>query len=513
MSENGAARILVVDNDERVGKDISEICALHNWAVHVVVGAPGELVRQARVSAAEFRPHVAIVDVRLLDDYGDDRSGLKVLEDLGSARCILYSGYLTVDIVRSAQRTYAHIEEVIGKNESPDMLERTIRQALCKSSARYSHHRIEWRTGRPLERLQRAPLGDAGVVTQEMVEDLLCRLFPDAATLVIDSINQSELPQGLTARTDSLVVKVTRDNLQPVALRLAPANRIEDEVQRYRTYIDQRLAGLFYAQLMTHALFWQIGGAVYAFLGAAQSELPTFSDFYLQKEDAAAIVKPVRTFISQTWKRYYDQAEPAAAPTLFAAYDRALRLAPKLEALAHDPLLEQLPLNPVAWVRQNLEASHIPSARQAVTHGDLHGDNLFVDDEHAWVIDFERCGSGPILRDCVELEVDILTRLLQVDEEAEPLYNELVQLLAHQSRPEQVLICPAALENVSALYKAFCVIIHIRKLAHDMTQFSDMREYRWGVLLDALFAASLATATSKRRLRALKMASIYVESL
>ena len=44
-----------------------------------------------------------------------------------------------------------------------------------------------------------------------------------------------------------------------------------------------------------------------------------------------------------------------------------------------------------------------------MTHGDLHGDNLLVDKEHAWAIDFEHTGSGHILRDFAELEVDILS--------------------------------------------------------------------------------------------------------
>ena len=67
--------------------------------------------------------------------------------------------------------------------------------------------------------------------------------------------------------------------------------------------------------------------------------------------------------------------------------------------------------NPVTWVLKHRVDSSTLSARQAITHGDLHGDNIFVDDIHAWAIDFERSGEGHILRDFTELEVDILTRL------------------------------------------------------------------------------------------------------
>ncbi|MEZ4659782.1 MAG: hypothetical protein R2911_19675 [Caldilineaceae bacterium] len=236
MSEQAGARILVVDNDERVGADIIEMGKQWGWQVQVVHAAPADIVEQARTSAFAFRPHVAIVDVRLMDDYEDDRSGLEVLESLRSARCILYSGYLTLDIVRSAQRIYAQIEEVIGKNEPPDMLERAIQQAIAKSSARHSHHQIEWRSQRPLQRLQSTPLGDAGMVSQAMVDDLLCRLFPEARRLVIDAISRDEASSGLTARIDSLVLKVTRDDLEPVVLRVTSATRIEEEVTLSRFY-------------------------------------------------------------------------------------------------------------------------------------------------------------------------------------------------------------------------------------------------------------------------------------
>ncbi|MEZ4659783.1 MAG: phosphotransferase [Caldilineaceae bacterium] len=196
----------------------------------------------------------------------------------------------------------------------------------------------------------------------------------------------------------------------------------------------------------------------------------------------------MHTFFRQTWQRYYQDAQPLLAPTLFDAYDGVLKLRPKLAALAEDARLAELPVNPVAWVGQNAAASAIAGARQAVTHGDLHGDNLFVDDEHAWVIDFERCGPGPILRDFVELEVDILTRLIGAHGSTPPLFDELVRVLVSQSRPDQVLICPVEIEPDAALYKAFCVIIHIRRLAFEVAKFGDMHEYLWGILLDALLS-------------------------
>ncbi len=93
-------------------------------------------------------------------------------------------------------------------------------------------------------------------------------------------------------------------------------------------------------------------------------------------------------------------------------------------------------LNPATWILAHAEESRIHSAQLAITHGDLHGDNMFVEEDHCWAIDFERTGRGHILRDFVELEEDIITRLYMLPgNNMYIFYNFLIPLTKPLSPP------------------------------------------------------------------------------
>ena len=76
-------RILIVDNDYRVGSDLAEILQPEGYAVEVVRGSGRKLISAAKATARKLRPHVAIVDLRLLNEYDTaDKSGLKLLSHM-----------------------------------------------------------------------------------------------------------------------------------------------------------------------------------------------------------------------------------------------------------------------------------------------------------------------------------------------------------------------------------------------------------------------------------------------
>jgi hypothetical protein len=61
--------------------------------------------------------------------------------------------------------------------------------------------------------------------------------------------------------------------------------------------------------------------------------------------------------------------------------------------------------------------------------------------------------------------------------------------------------------------KALEVIGGLRGLAYEVTQFRDFREYLWGLLLDALFVATLVSRDSPQRERALLLGGVLCERL
>ena len=174
--------------------------------------------------------------------------------------------------------------------------------------------------------------------------------------------------------------------------------------------------------------------------------------------------------------------------------------------------LPGLYLNPFRWIIEHKTDSFISNAKQAITHGDLHGDNLFVEEEHAWAIDFERSKHGPILRDFVELEVDIVTRLVRLPSKDLQSFKGFVMLLCTPVTPTAAFLIPVDEQNKEFL-KGLEVIQALRVMAQKVTGYQDIREYYWGLLLDTAFSVFSAEIESEKRWRGLAFASILCERL
>jgi hypothetical protein len=203
--------------------------------------------------------------------------------------------------------------------------------------------------------------------------------------------------------------------------------------------------------------------------------------------------------------------------TLYQRYDLALHIEKHLGSLAlceadlSLPSLSSPLVDPLLWILRHRDDSLIKEARLAITHGDLHAQNLFVDGDHAWTIDFERAGSGHRLRDFIELETDIATRLVPFsDDDLTPMFAFAVALAALDDAKSPS--CPQFVSTLDAL-KALGIICGIRKLAYEMTGYQDPREYLWGLLLNTIFAGSLAREQSSQKRRAVVLASVLSERL
>jgi len=314
------------------------------------------------------------------------------------------------------------------------------------------------------------------------------------------------------SRGRSFVFKAWPDDLEPVVVKLAPVEQIQSEAENYSEHIQGHLVGQFYASLERTIGFWDLGGMIYRFMGSSLRELPSFTTFYRKTTEPAIILKPLDHFFAEVWSRHYRSSQHEDFP-LFRVYDQALNLEKRLKRFSNQEKrrsflgLHASLINPVPWVLRHAEDSLIPGARQAITHGDLHGDNLFTDGEHAWAIDFERAGPGHILRDFAELEVDIVTRLLPDEVDLSLLY-ELAFVLAEPLEPTAPFRQTKKLLANPETRKALDVIAGLRKLAYEMTRYPSSQEYLWGLLLDALFVAMLVSEESPQRERALLLGAV-----
>jgi len=513
-----SVRVLVVDDDVRVQSDLVEMLAPANYDVRAVQGSGGTLIQNAKQSAEHFRPHIAIVDLCLWGDSAPDQSGLEVIEALESAHCILYSAYLNVQVTRQAR---ADRVTWVSKAEDPQQLLDAVEDAARTVCALPGMPSIsapaDWS---PIEIVE-ALLPNQDLPPAGLVHDLIKQLFPESHTITLEPLEDDTMVAGAVGRGRSVLIKVWRDGKRnPVVLKLGPTERIRQEADNYRQYIDENVRGRFYAGMVEQpCYFWDLGGVLYAFMDTRLNDLSSFAAFYRQHEDPTVLLRPLNHLISEVWGDFYRDSDGPTEP-LFDAYDRVLRLTERLsrpiaQNLEWPPtgsLPQGLP-NPVSWVQQHKQDASRLHTRLAVTHGDLHGDNLFVDADHAWVIDYERSGPGPILRDVTELEVDILTRLVVPEHVGQSDFYALAAALADATEPKAVLVPLIGPSADREITKALQTIQSLRALAHRSIQIPDMREYYWGLLLDALFVALLRTTPTFQQERALILSAVLCERL
>ncbi len=469
----------------------AEILEPLGYVVAVAQGSGPSLLEQAVALAQNLRPHVAVVDMRLLNEYTDDRSGLQILQNLQSARCILYSAYLTPETTREVRNRYEGVSWV-SKASSPQLLLDAIAELARESCA--GHSDLSVRSQWSSQQIIRTIFGAGTDVPTDSVDDVLVQLFPSNKALAL-SVVRGEVPTVFgVSRGRSVILKALPDDLEPVMVKLAPADRIRNEVENYRLYIKDRLVGRFHAPLERVAVLWDLGGAVYSFLGSSTRTLPSFADFYRSEPNAVVILAPLRYFFVGVWSKHYNYVLPDRRISLFQAYNETLHLQEYLDE-PHDqgaqvafPGVPVSLVNPIKWILRHSSDSQLPQVRQAVTHGNLHGDNLFVDGEYAWAIDFERTGPGHILRDFIALEVDIVTRLAPLDDLAK--FYEFAVTLVEPLEPSVSLHPTVQLLADTEAYKALGVIQGLRNLAYEVTHFRDVQEYYWGLLLETLFVAS-----------------------
>ncbi len=518
------AKILVVDNDPTVGADLEEMLATIGYEVQVTPGNGMDLINNAIAIGHTFRPHVVILDLRLLDDYSDETSGLQLLEPLSSARCILYSAHLTPGVTRDARKFGAH--EWLNKADAPEFLLDIINEATSRLSSYARNWVVRWPESWRMDIVLQQIFTQATEVEAAVLNDLLVQLFPQQQTLYISTVSGAVITMTSPSNRRSVVLKVTPDDQEPQIVKFAEAQQIRDEARNYERYVRNRLVGHFHTHLERSVQFWDVGAALYNFLGTPLNTIWPFSAFYAEQKDTETILKPLHHFFSEVWQRNYRERS-LLGQSLYNHYQERFGLEEKLARPVTRELKLRLQLSglpfedPIAWMQRHHESSAFPDALIAIVHGDLHGDNLFVDGRYSWAIDFERTGPSHMLRDFAEMELDLLARLTPLPTDPlphqggfHPQFVELVKFLmdAHFLSPEAQTHHLQKI-GVPEFHKAASTVLGLRTIAKTVTLYQNPREYLWATLFDALFAACMNSTTTERRERAYLVAALICDRL
>lgn len=521
-------RLLLVENDPVARVSYASLLMEWGYEPILAMGIGIALQRDARNLASNKRCSLALIDLRLVDDDDEqDTSGLVLAEEMKvNLHPIILSGHENQRFLKDMLQHHKDIP-FIGKHDRRDDFQRMLNEEAAKVSA--SKRRLEFVQTEALNDFLESEFVKEVEEYSDQIVDIFAQLFPDATALRFEKLSLSTDPSDVSSviRPNSIVLKVYEDNLEPCIVKLARAGKIKQEVKRYYQFVSRKLTGNFNAQLIQHAILWDIGGAAYSYVSGKDTK--TFTNYY-REQSISDIEEVLKSIFCDTWMKYYLNTKPQDEfqTSLFGLYSRTWGddwyekcvkefSAKKLDRVESIFKTYNLP-QPVEWlkykvVESNFDVSKAKKICVAVTHGDLHGDNLLVDNKkNVWVIDFERCGAGHSLQDFIELEADILNRMVGYNINI-PSYFKMCMTVFKQSKIQGIEKAETCSEDAQ-IDKALKTISILRTLALQCTGIADAREYLFGLLFNMIFRAALAhKADPKKSERPLLLAGFICHRL
>ncbi len=521
-------RILVVDNNTQSRRSVEMLLSVQGYRVFAAADPI-----QALQLVNEQRIHLALVDIRLEDDEdAQDTTGLELAANLDPlvARIVM-TGYPSYEYVRRALGApltdNIPASGFIAKQDSPSVLLKAVKRACSETVAINWNLELEWDDvsaegiGSDVE-LDQAGLSDETLADE--VEELLRKLFYKADHITVSPLSSAR-PHA-ASHSGAVLLKVQPHYQQggwgiPVVCKIGARHQTQIEADNYKLFVRDFVGGHRRTNLEQVKCTHYLGGIIYAMLGTTLEATRDFQDFY-QEADATEIDKVLAFLFQDVCRYWYASSRPPDSINLTTLYRDTLRLTDEklkqmIERHCSHPQerkiqFEGLPgvfANPLHLIcDQELESRTCC----CVTHGDLHSNNIFVDEhQQVWLIDFGRTGKGHAWRDFIELETDIKFTLLKtVDLTA--LYHFEVALLLPE-RLDDLLAQPEHTTDPD-IHKAFQVISTLRRMAVDVIKYdSDALPYYQGLFYQTLNVIRLKKIDAQKKQHALLSAALICERL
>ncbi|NPV65850.1 MAG: phosphotransferase [Anaerolineae bacterium] len=518
---NNRLRVLVVEDEPRQRIATVENLRQFDYEVHVAEGEGAALLADARRQLMEHFCHVAVINARLIGPVNLlDPTQFDLGHQFMPAGVVLYSTDRDDTIAYIAGW---HRMGYVRASDPP----RTLAEAV-RLQADQRQVRINWPHDNFNRDIAQALRMKPEQLLAQDLTDLLGRLFPKAVAVELKLLpgvdGTPENPAATPVRR--AVVLWTQERrrytnyLTPKVTKISTRDRIQREVDNYTNHVESQLKHNRQARLEGHTLLWHIGACAYEFLGVAPDDLQPFQSFYAGN-DAETILEALRTLFLQLCEVWYiTERQVVSGGSLYALYDSALDLEEHLGRVQQNEYRLRFPgvngdlPNPALWVLREGKHQVFDSLTTCIAHGDLHGDNFFVDNTRmTWLIDFEHTGRTHALRDFVELEADIKLRLTAYpDGDLSGLAALERSLLTARSVGDLLLPTPDVAADM-ALFKTFQTLAGLRHLACQATGITDITEYLHALLYETLFMATLRHLREHVRQRALLAAALIVDRL
>jgi DNA-binding NarL/FixJ family response regulator len=501
--------ILIVENEAQVRAATRLRLETRGYRVFAA-----ETASEARQILENERVYLVIIDVRLQDDTDpSDVSGLDLAAELGpEVPKIILTGFQTPELTRRALIGYlkqvAPAQDVIAKQEGPRKLLEAVERVFNNEVYDQINFplQIRYDRGLTLQALM-APLLEGSTALNDLeeveVEELFRRLFQRETQIELYYI-----PPGRGGTSVALVKPIYYRGMEgsPIVVKFGPVEHINREISAYRNYVEPfvfRYSTVLIGQpVRTHRL----AGCKLLFVGCSVDKPRDFNTFYRDRNVSDEKLQHViRNIFAQSCGIWYKgrRGWDAFDGSLCQAMEQQLSLdltsdhselkatlnslldgksfhhvalggtGPQRLCVQVDGTEKELP-NPLFVLPQLRDRLPMPTFA-AITHGDLNGSNLFVDEKGSvWLIDFYRTGWGPALRDAAELESAIKFELIHS--------TNLPALLAF----EAALLTPATFSerltlprhaSDKAFQRALVAIQTVREAAWEIADRECMDEY------------------------------------
>jgi CheY-like chemotaxis protein len=529
------ARILVLDDEDEWRLTFRMILERAGFQVTTVA---------ARAEAEEVLGrsffHVALLDVQLDPDDRENREGLDLLRSWQESRLL---EAMTV-LVTSRHFRSAYVREAFLR-DSVDYLDKMeigngtsllakIHEVLHERVLFNGELKVLWQSdaarGEAVSGLwvreHRVRRGTPEIESVgEELEDLLCRLFPTATSLMVEVMRPGLSGSGVLAVSSFTATGVA----EPVVVKFGDAQGIRREYEHYTSYVEGFVGGNRTTTARRKAFTQGMGGIIYSFVGVDGERLEDFGAFY-RRSGADTIGDVLRRLFNVTCMRWYGNRKLIEPLDLGADYRELLgftaqklerALAEKLPSVQHGPRLRFTSLSKDMTLRNPIplvDSRFIRSSVTTTTHGDFNEHNILLDRRgEAWLIDFLRTGPGHVLRDVAQLDSVVRFQLLGADEATLDERFEMERVLAETNRVAQVGELTASFGTANpALRKAFETSVALRSIAARFIEaggLSDFGEYQIASMFFAANTIRFYSLPRTQREHALLAASLLSERL
>lgn len=531
LEPNHQFRILLVEDDENAYDPITRWLKEEAYQVRLATS-----YAEAKTALETDHFHLAIIDIRLVDDDQENMQGLQLLEDIER----LQLGDVMPTIIITAVENKEFAAHAWGLKLKPDrfiLKEAGYLRKLLITVEELAKERIKINFDLDYVSNSLNVLEDvAEDVNWSMAErpstkllapqvrDLFGKLFVDARSLYV-----SKLKPGLTG---AAVVRIqptwqTGGLGRSYVAKVGRKDKVETESRHFEANVKHFLTADVVTQTDVH-YSRHLGTLLYTFAETQGVALKEFDEFY-QRSDPSQIIASLKTLFEQTYHFWFANPErnledvPDLYFKAFQLDEKKLtgriqiilpELDPEAEYIQLTPGKEEV-INPIAWLKKHRQECVI-QVNKCITHGDLTGRNIMVDDSgRCWLIDFYRTYKSHILRDFVILETDVKYRLMSLLSLTDFLHFE--EALLEADRQGQPPILPPSFSRDAR--KAAEVVFAVRQLAHRYaqsfnTQQNDARkEYLISQLMGTLNVVRLRHISENRKLQAMHSAVMMCEEL